>query len=82
MRKAAVHRAIGGDQSLTDYLPAEHALPADLRAQTSEQVLLEPLDIEDCEELVERAAHDQTFRENKSSPFSSFASRTERGIAG
>ena len=45
MREAAVHRAIGGDQGLADYLPAEHALPADLRAQTSEQVLLEPLDI-------------------------------------
>src|SRR6185312_2182692 len=62
MREAAVHRAIGGDQGLADYLPAEHALPADLRAQTSEQVLLEPLDIEDCEELVERAAHGQAFR--------------------
>src|SRR4029078_1496406 len=62
MREAAVPRGIGGDQGLADYLPAEHALPADLRAQTSEQVLLEPLDIEDCEELVERAAHGQAFR--------------------
>ena len=33
MRQAAVHRAMGRDQRLADHLAAEHALPADLRAQ-------------------------------------------------
>ena len=58
MRDAAVDRAIGGDQRLADHLPAEHALPADLRAHAAKQIHLERLDVENGEELVEGAAHD------------------------
>ena len=35
------------DQRLADHLPAEYALPADLRAQAPVEVLLERLEIED-----------------------------------
>ena len=38
------------DQRLPDHLAAEHALPADLRAQAPEQILLERFEIEDGEE--------------------------------
>src|SRR5215470_13965598 len=68
MRQAAIHRAVCGHQCLADHLPAEHALPADLRAQAPEQILFEPLDVEDGEELVEGAAHDKAFRETRPRP--------------
>jgi hypothetical protein len=42
---------------LPDHLPAEHPLPADLRAQPAEQILLQRFDVEDGEKLIESAAH-------------------------
>ena len=47
MRHAALHRAAGSNQSLTDHLAAEHALPAHLRRAAAKQVQLERLEIED-----------------------------------
>src|SRR5262249_2088421 len=47
MRQPAFPRAGRGAQGLADHLPAEHALPADLRAQAPEQILFEPLYIKD-----------------------------------
>ena len=41
------HRARGGDQRLADHLPAEHPLPADLRAFPAKQTGFQPLDIEE-----------------------------------
>ena len=70
MRRAAVDGAAGRDQRLADHLPAEHALPADLRARAAEQILLERLEVEDGEKLVEGAAHDVAA-------FTSFASGAE-----
>ena len=58
MRDTAIDGAIGGDQSLADHLPAEHALPADLRAHAAKQIHLERFDVENGEKLVQRAAHD------------------------
>ncbi len=46
VRRAPIHRAVGCDQGLADHLAAEHALPAGLRADAAEQVLLECLEIE------------------------------------
>ena len=46
VRRASIHRAVGCDQRLADDLAAEHALPAGLRADAAEQVLLERLDVE------------------------------------
>ena len=68
------------DQRLADHLAAEHALPADLRAQASEQIHLELLEIEDGEQHFQRAAHGRTFRD-RSLGFSSFTEAAERGIA-
>ena len=61
MSRAIFDSAIGGDQSLPNHLPAEHALPAGLRAQASEQILLQCLEIENGEELIESLAHDGGF---------------------
>ncbi len=47
MGEATLHGPVGRDQGLADDLAAEHALPADLRAQAPEQINLERLDIED-----------------------------------
>ncbi len=57
MRFAALHGAVRRDESLSDHLAPEHALPADLWAQAPEQVHLELLDVEDGEKLFKRAAH-------------------------
>ena len=57
MGGAAIDRAVGRDQRLADHLPAEHALPADLRAHAAKQIHLERFDVEDGEKLVESAAH-------------------------
>ncbi len=57
MGEALLHRAARRDQRLADHLPAEHALPADLRAQAPEQINLERLDVEDREQLFQCAAH-------------------------
>ena len=46
MRRPAFHRAHGGDQCLSDHLPAEHPLPPGLRREAAEQVDLQRLEIE------------------------------------
>jgi len=56
MGGAAIDRAVGRDQRLADHLPAEYALPADLRAHAAEQIHLERFDVEDGEKLVERGS--------------------------
>ena len=47
MGEATLYGPVGRDQGLADDLPAEHTLPADLRAQASEQINLERLEVED-----------------------------------
>ena len=47
----------GRDQRLADHLAAEHALPADLRAQAAKQILLELFEIEDGEQLFDLGAY-------------------------
>ncbi len=42
--------ALRRDQRLADHLPAEHALPADLRAHAAIQVLLQRFQIEGVQE--------------------------------
>jgi hypothetical protein len=57
MREPSFDGALCRDQGLPDHLPAEHALPADLRAQATKQVDLERFEIENRKELFQRAAH-------------------------
>jgi hypothetical protein len=47
MREPSLDGALCRDQGLPDHLPAEHALPADLRAQAAKEVHLERFEIED-----------------------------------
>jgi hypothetical protein len=61
MGLASVHGAAGRDQRLPDHLASEHPLPADLRAPAPEEIDLELLEIEDCEEVGDGAGH-QGFR--------------------
>ena len=51
----AVHRANGGHERLAQHLPAEHALPRLLRAAAAKQVILQPLQVQNGEEAVDRA---------------------------
>ena len=57
MRRSAVDRPGGGDQRLADHLPAEHTLPADLRAAAAKQVDLERLKIEDGQQVLDGGRH-------------------------
>ena len=50
---ALLHRAIGGDQGLSDHLSAEHALPAHIRAVTAKQVHLDLLEIEQVDQVLD-----------------------------
>jgi hypothetical protein len=54
MRLAVLHGAAGRDQRLADHLAAEHPLPAVLGRAPAEQVHLERLEIEGCEEFLDR----------------------------
>ena len=67
MRRPAAHvdGAAGGDQRLADHLPAEHALPADLRRAAAEQVHLELLEIEDGEQVLDGGGHSRSFCHNR-----------------
>src|SRR6185312_12721334 len=51
VRRPVLDRAHGGNQRLADHLPAEHALPADLRRAAAEQVHLERLEVENIEQV-------------------------------
>ena len=44
----------GSDQGLTDHLPAEDALPADLRRAAAKQIYLELFEVEDAQEVLDR----------------------------
>src|SRR5260221_12871099 len=46
-----------GDESLADDLPAEDPLPADLGAQTAEQVVFQLLEVEYGKECLDGARH-------------------------
>ena len=81
MRVAASDGAVRRYERLPDYLAAEHALPADLRAQAAVEVHLEPFDVEDGQKLIKRAAHGPKPLRLPRAPFSSFALQAERGIA-
>ena len=90
MREPAFHRPAGRDQCLTDHLPAEHALPSDLRRAPAKQVHFERLDIEDFEELLDGGGHAAAFvfkshgmkdgqKRPKSSKMALFAALVKRG---
>ncbi len=53
-----LHGAGGGDERLADHLAAEDALPADLRAATAEEVVLQRLQVEDAEEVLDGVRHE------------------------
>jgi hypothetical protein len=59
---AAFDGAGGGDQRLADDLAAEDALPADLRAQASENIAFQLLKVENLEERFDRIGHGQPRR--------------------
>src|SRR5664279_4342766 len=64
-RTARLHGAHRCDQRLANHLAAEHALPADLRRTSAEQVHLERLEIEDVEQVLDGAGgggHGSRFR--------------------
>ena len=61
MCEPAFHRAAGRDQSLTDHLPAEHALPSDLRRAPAKQVHFERFEVEDFEEFLDGGGHAAAF---------------------
>ena len=58
-----MHRAIGldraarGHQRLPEHLPAEHLRAAYVAADTPEQVDLQPLEVEQLEQVGEHRAH-------------------------
>ena len=54
---APAHGAGRGDQRLADHLPAEHALPAALRALSAKQVHLELFEVENGEKIGNGAGH-------------------------
>ena len=63
IRVQRMHRAIGldraarGHQRLPEHLPAEHLRAADVAADTPEQVDLQPLEVEQLEQVGEHRAH-------------------------
>jgi hypothetical protein len=59
MRRPAgdIDGAAGRNQSLADYLSAEHALPSHLRRASAEQIYLEALEIEDGEKVLNGGGH-------------------------
>jgi len=57
MRQPAFHSAARGDHCLADDLPAEHALPARLRAGAAKQIFLELFDIEDRQKINQAFRH-------------------------
>src|SRR3954454_19914824 len=57
LERPPVARAAGRYQRLADHLAAEDPLPADLRAASPEQVVLELLEVEDGEKIVDGARH-------------------------
>jgi hypothetical protein len=78
MRRAALHGPACRDQRLADHLTSEHALPAYLRAEAAEKIHLERFDVEDGQELFERAAHvDLSWR----APCPLAGSRSRRNVA-
>ncbi|GAB2207958.1 hypothetical protein ROS1_47750 [Roseibium sp. ROS1] len=51
------HGARGGNQRLADHLPAKYALPADLRAATTEQVAFQRFQVENLEKIINGRVH-------------------------
>src|SRR6185437_2575595 len=56
-RAGFLHRADGGDESLTNYLAAEDPLPADLGAAAAKQVHFQRLKVEDGQKIVDGRGH-------------------------
>src|SRR5207247_2653935 len=77
MRVTALDRARRSDQRLADHLAAEDPLPARLRAAPAEEIVLERLEIEDGQELSDRARH---FSSAPAGPI--FKSRHSDSLAG
>ncbi|MGY4283211.1 hypothetical protein ACVWXO_002431 [Bradyrhizobium sp. LM2.7] len=61
MRQPALDGAAGRDHGLSDHLPAEHPLPARLRAVAAEQIHLELFEVEDCDEIDQAFGHGLNF---------------------
>src|SRR5690349_20427668 len=51
------HGALSRDQCLADHLPAEHALPAHLRAATSKEVVFERFQVENGKQFLHGRRH-------------------------
>ena len=61
MRGDALDGAAGGDQGLTDHLPAEYARPAGLRRAAAEQVDFERFEVEDLQESRDGDGHEKAL---------------------
>jgi hypothetical protein len=57
MRRASFDGAGRGDEGLRDNQPAEHALPANLRAAPAKNIFLDPFEIENCQKLRDSVRH-------------------------
>src|SRR5262249_44989628 len=60
VRGAAFDRAASGHQRLPDHLAAEHPLPALARTHSAEEVHLDPLDVEEPDQVLENSLHSET----------------------
>jgi hypothetical protein len=57
MGRAALDRAAGRHQRLSDHLPAEHPLPADLRAAAAVEIGFKLFEIENGQQLINGFGH-------------------------
>ena len=57
MHLAILDRVARGRERLTEHLPAEHALAAEIAALAAEDVVLDPLELEQLQQVGEDRAH-------------------------